>query len=119
VDAHAVRWSDTTGAYRPQYQTRTELYLSTSRLDRFPTGNFHVRASVLHEYRSTLFWPDTSGFLREPGHRVFSTLLQFKIVSAEVFWNYRNTMSARYSEIPGYRLPRLSSIYGVRWEFWN
>jgi len=119
LDAYAVRWNDTTGAYRPQYQTRTELYLSTSMLDRFPTGNFHVRAAVVHEYRSTLFWPDSSGFVREPGHRVFSTILQFKIVSAEVFWNYRNTISARYSEIPGYRLPRLTNIYGVRWEFWN
>jgi len=119
LDAHAVRWSDTTGAYRPQYQTRTELYLSTSLLDRFPTGNFHIRASVVHEYRSTLLWPDTSGFTRVTGYRVFSTLLQFKIVSAEVFWNYRNTFDARYAEIPAYRRPRLTSIYGVRWEFWN
>jgi hypothetical protein len=119
LDAQAIRWNDTTGAYRPQYQTRTEVYLSTAALNRFPTGNFHVRASVVHEYRSTLFWPDTAGMRRVAGYRVFSTHLQFKIVSAEVFWTYRNNADERYPQIPGYRMPRLSSVYGVRWEFWN
>jgi hypothetical protein len=119
LDAHAVRWSDTAAAYRPQYQTRTEVYLSTARLDRFPTGNFHVRMAAVHEYRSTMLWPDSTGFTRVSGFRTWSTLLQFKIVSAEIFWNYRNTLNHRYEQIPGYRMPRLSSVYGVRWEFWN
>lgn len=119
LDAHGTRWNDTIGVYRPQYQTRSELYLSTAALRRFPTGNFHVRASVIHEYRSALLWPDSAGFTRAPGHRTWSTYLQFKIVSADVFWRYQNILNERYPEIPGYRLPRLTSIYGVRWEFWN
>lgn len=119
LDATGTRWNDSTGMYRPQYQTRSELYLSTAALSRFPTGNFHVRASVIHEYRSTLFWPDTAGVRRVPGFRVLSTHLQFKIVSAEVFWTYRNNLNERYPQIPGFRMPRLSSVYGVRWEFWN
>jgi hypothetical protein len=119
LDAHAVRWNDTTGAYRPQYQTRTELYLSTAALRRFPKNNFHVRASVVHEYRSALLWPDSTGFSRVVGYRTFSSILQFKIVSAEVFWNYRNNLNARYEQIPGFRLARATSVYGVRWEFWN
>ena len=120
VEAYGVRWSDTIGVYRPQYQVRSELYLSTSLLHRFPTGNFHVRAGVVHEYRSAMLWPDTAGTnLRVPGYRTISTVLQFKIVSAEIFWTYRNSFDERYPQIPGYQLPRLSSIYGVRWEFWN
>jgi len=119
VDAQATRWNDTTGAYRPQYQTRSEVYLSTSLLNRFPTGNFHIRAAVVHEYRSALLWPDTVGTIRVPGYRVFSTMLQFKIVTAELFWTYRNNVDERYPQIPGYRMPRLSNMYGVRWEFWN
>jgi hypothetical protein len=120
LDAHATRWNDSIGYYRPQYQTRSEVYFSTSALKKIPSGNFHVRASVIHEYRSALLWPDTgSTTLRVPGYRTVSTHLQFKIVSAEVFWTYRNSFDERYPQIPGYRLPRLSSIYGVRWEFWN
>jgi hypothetical protein len=119
VDAHALRWNDTTGMYRPQYQVRSEVYLSTALLNKFPTGNFHIRAGFVHEYRSTMFWPDSAGALRVPGYRVISTHLQFKIVSAEVFWTYRNNFGERYAQIPGYRMPRPNNIYGVRWEFWN
>jgi hypothetical protein len=119
LDAQGTRWNDTLGLYRPQFQTRSELYLSTALLNRFPTGNFHVRAAVVHEYRSALLWPDTAGTLRVPGYRTVSTTLQFKIVSAEIFWTYRNAFDERYPQIPGFRLPRLSSVYGVRWEFWN
>ena len=119
LDAQGTRWDDSTGAYRPQYHVRSELYLSTALLNRFPTGNFHVRAALVHEYRSAMVWPDTSGSIRVPGYRTISTMIQFKIVAAEIFWNYRNAFNERYPQIPGYRLPRLSSIYGVRWEFWN
>lgn len=119
VNAHLTRWSDTLSAYRPQYQTHTEVYVSTAALHRFPTGNFHFRASVVHEYRSAILWPTDTGGIRVPGYRTISTMLQFKIVNAEAFWTYRNAFSHRYYEIPGYRLPRITSVYGVRWEFWN
>ena len=119
ADIQGIQWSDTGSYYRPRYQSRTELYISTPMLDRFPTGNFHFLLSAAHEYRSHILWPDTAGPIRVKGYRTFSTLLQFRIVSAEVFWNYRNVLGERYNHVPGYRLPRLSNIYGVRWEFWN
>ena len=120
ADIQGIQWSDTGSFYRPRYQARSELYLSTQLLDRFPTRNFHMLASVTHDYRSHILWPDTSGtVIREKGYRMISTLIQFRIVSAEVFWNFRNVLGERYSHVPGYRLPRISNIYGVRWEFWN
>ena len=119
LEGHATRWNDSIAVYRPQYQTRSELFLSTPLLDRFPTGNFHIRVALVHEYRSAMLWPDTAGTIRVPGFRQISTTLQFKIVSAELFWTYRNAFDERYPQIPGYRMPRLSSVYGVRWEFWN
>jgi hypothetical protein len=119
VNAHATYWRDTLAVYRPQYQTHTELFVSTSMPERFRPGNFHLRASVAHEYRSATLWPDTAAHVRIPGYRTITTHLQFKIVDAEIFWTYRNALSHRYFEVPGYRLPRLTSIYGVRWEFWN
>jgi hypothetical protein len=119
ADVQAMQWSDSGWYYRPRHQTRSELYVSTSLLERFPSGNFHLLASVVHEYRSSSLWPDSTGAIRLSGYRTISTLLQVRILQAEVFWNFRNLMGERYAHIPGYRLPRLSNIYGVRWEFWN
>lgn len=119
ADAQAVQWSDTGSLYRPRYQTRSELYLSTSMLRRFPSGNFHLLASAVHEYRSSTLWPDSAGIIRLRGYRTISTLLQVRILSAELFWNLRNVLGERYAQIPGYQLPRLTNVYGVRWEFWN
>ena len=119
ADIQGIQWSDTGSYYRPKYQARTELYISTPMLHRFPTKNFHLLASAVHEYRSHILWPEPAGDIRVKGYRTLSTLLQFRIVSAEVFWNFRNVMGERYNHVPGYRLPRLSNIYGVRWEFWN
>ena len=120
ADAQAVKWNDSTGLYRPQYQTRSELYISTSLPNRFPSGNFHLLASAVHEYRSATFFPDSGGVLRRAqGFRTISTLLQVRILSAEVFWNFRNILRERYALVPGYPQPRGSNMYGVRWEFWN
>jgi hypothetical protein len=119
LDAQGIQWSDTGSFYRPRYQSRAEVYVSTSLLDRFPTGNFHFLGSVVHEYRSSTLWPTTGGVTRIKGYRTISSLLQVRILSAEVFWNFRNILGERYTQVPGYPLPRLSNIYGVRWEFWN
>jgi len=119
ADVQAMQWSDTGWYYRPRHQVRSELYVSTSLLDRFPSGNFHFLGSAVHEYRSSSLWPDATAPIRLTGYRTISTLLQVRILQAEVFWNFRNVLGERYAHIPGYRLPRLSNIYGVRWEFWN
>jgi hypothetical protein len=119
AEAHATQWSDTGSYYRPRYLTRAELYVSTSMRERFPSGNFHLLASAVHEYRSSSLWPHSAGPIRLTGYRTISTLIQVRILTAEVFWNLRNILDERYVQIPGYRLPRLTNIYGVRWEFWN
>jgi hypothetical protein len=119
AEAQGIQWNDTGSYYRPRHQTRSELYISTSLLDKFPSGNFHLLASAVHEYRSSTLWPDTEGPIRVLGYRTVSTLLQVRILSAEVFWNLRNILGERYSHIPGYAAPRITNIYGVRWEFWN
>lgn len=119
ADFQAIQWSDSSGFYRPKYQTRSELYVSTQMIERFPTGNFHLLASAVHEYRSHSFWPDSVGALRVTGYRTISTLLQVRILQAEVFWNFQNILGERYRHIPGFPAPRQTNIYGVRWEFWN
>lgn len=119
ADLQGIQWADSGGFYRPKHQSRSELFVSTQMLARFPTGNFHVLASAVHEYRSSTLWPDSAGVIRLPGYRTISTLLQVRILQAEIFWNFRNILGERYRQIPGYPATRQSNIYGVRWEFWN
>ena len=119
ADLQGIQWSDSGGLYRPRHQTRSELYVSTSLPKQIPSGNFHLLASAAHEYRSSMLWPDSTATLRVPGYRTVSTLIQVRILAAEVFWNFRNIIGERYRQIPGYPATRQSNIYGVRWEFWN
>src|SRR5207247_3527799 len=98
ADAQGVQWSDTGSFYRPKYQARSELYVSTSLLDRFPSGNFHLLASAVHEYRSSYLWPDSTEILRVKGYRTISTLVQVRILTAEVFWSFRNLLLERYQQ---------------------
>ena len=120
VDAWALAWSDSTGYYRPRYQTRSELYIQTNLLDRFPGGNFGLLTSLAHEYRSGSRFPTVTDSSRTaPGYRTISFKLEIRVQSAVVSYQFRDLLQEKYSQIPGFNLPRQTQFYGVRWEFWN
>ncbi len=120
VDAWAVRWNDSTGLYRPQYQTRAELYLQTNLLNRFPRGNFGLLGSLAHEYRSNARFATSDDAIRvAPGFRTVAFKLEIRIQTAVVSYQFRNLLQERYAQVPGYFLPRQMQFYGVRWDFWN
>jgi hypothetical protein len=126
TDVYALRWSDTTGFYRPRYQTRSELYVRTNLRERFPTNDFGLMFSVVHEYRSGVRFPvrDTTaahGFIiaNSTGYRTISTLLEIRVLSATISWQFRNLLGERYSQVPTYIMPRQTNFYGVRWQFLN
>ncbi len=120
VDLSAVRWNDSLGFYRPQYQTRSELFIQTNLLERFPTNDFGIKASAVHEYRSGMRFPvGTSAVVSEPGYRTISTLLEIRILSATLSWQFRNVIGERYFQVPTFVMPRQTNFYGVRWEFLN
>lgn len=120
VDASAVRWSDTTGFFQPRYETRTQLFVSSNFIKRFPTNDFSLLASVVHEYRSGVSFPDAGGGIRTaPGYRTISTLLEVRILSAVVSWQFRNILGERYQQVPNFEMPHQTNFYGVRWEFWD
>jgi hypothetical protein len=120
ADAWAVAWSDSTGLYRPRYQTRSELYLQTNLLERFPRGNFGLLASLAHEYRSSSRFAQADGSVRSVADvRRLDFKLEIRIQTAVVSYQFRNVLQARYAEVPGFIMPRQTQFYGVRWDFWN
>lgn len=119
ADAWGIRWNDSTGAYRPQYQTRAELFIRTNLIDRFPTNDFGLIASLVHEYRSEVQFPSLVS--NQPaigiGYRTLTSLLEIRILSATISWQFRNMLGQRYSEIGGFIMPRQTNFYGIRWSF--
>ena len=120
-----MRWQQP-GFYRPREQARSELFVRTDWRSRFPSGNFGFLLSAIHEYRGETFFPVAS--TTEAGalaaqvvapSRVLSFLLELRIVNATLSVQLRNSLGALYEQVPGYEMPRPTSVYGVRWEFWN
>jgi hypothetical protein len=120
ADFDAVNWS-VTGPYRPQTQARARLWFESSFLHRFPRNNFHLFASGTFDYFSTLYVPEGTNPLGQTtaGAGIISTLLEIRISTAVIFWQYRNPVGAIYYTYPGYVMPRLVNIYGMRWQFFN
>ena len=120
VDAWAVAWNDSMGFYRPRYQTRSELYIQTNLLDRFPNGNFGLLTSLAHEYRSSSLFPTSGDSVRTaPGYRMLAFKIEIRIQTAVISYQFRNLLQENYQQVPGFPYPRQSQFYGVRWEFWN
>jgi hypothetical protein len=119
VDAWAVAWNDSTGLYRPQYQTRSELYIQTNLLNRFPRGNFGLLGSLAHEYRSNTRFQSADSVLVAPGFRSLDFKLEIRIQTAVVSYQFRNLLQQRFAQVPGFFVARQTQFYGVRWEFWN
>ena len=119
ADAYVLRWDDA-GYYRPHYQTHSRLYVSTSLLNRFPDNSFHFFLGLTHEYRAATYLPEgSSGTVRLVGYRSLGAQVEIRIERAVLTYQFSNALGEQYMQVPGLLMPRQSSIYGVRWEFWN
>jgi hypothetical protein len=123
ADLEAIRWNDSAGFYRPHWQTRSQLYLATNWLSRFPSGNFGVLVALTHEYRSRTYFPITTssgpGVASVPDSKIYNLQIEFRILSAILSYQFRNLVGYPYQTVPGLLMPRQTQFYGVRWEFWN
>ena len=120
ADAWGIAWNDSTGLYRPRYQSRGELYLQTNLLNRFPKGNFGLLASLAHEYRSSARFPlPGDSVVSIPDVRTLAFKLEIRVQTAVVSYQFRNVLQERYQLVPGFIMPRQTQFYGVRWDFWN
>jgi hypothetical protein len=119
VDVAAFRW-EREGFYRPQRQVRSELFLRTRWLRKFPSGHFGALISVRHNYRDGVSFRTNEGPLIARNSHELNSLIEIRIVDAVIFWRQRYTIGQLPIEfVPGHTLPRQITLYGVRWDFWN
>ena len=120
ADVFAFSW-ERQGFYRPQLQVRSELFVRTRWLKKFPSGNFGALLSVRHDYRDGISFPrEETGPLVAPASHEIHSLVEVRIVDAILFWRQRYTVGQQTTEfVPGYSVPRQTTLYGVRWDFWN
>ena len=118
IDAWVERWSPA-GPYIPEYQSRSEINYTNDFLGKFPRGDFELRLAGIYEYRSHVDFPLATGNVRTEVAKTFSTLLEIRIMRAVLSYQQRNILAWQYPIVPGFEMPRVLAIYGVRWEFWN
>jgi len=118
IDAWVTKW-DETRPYQPQYQSRSEINFANNFIKRFPRGDFEVRVAGVYEYRGHMIFPLSAGDVRTAPAKTLSALLEIRIMRAVVSYQQRNILAYQYQVIPGFEMPRVLAIYGVRWDFWN
>ncbi len=122
LDVSAFKWK-TEGEYRPQYVTRSKLYINTSWPSRFPSGNLNIHAAVTHDYRTRAFFPaidgDTEIALESSQYRTWGMLLEIRLLQATLSYQFRNILNEQYAQVPGFTAVRAVQFYGVRWNFFN
>ena len=118
IDAWVVQW-DQSWPYRPKYQSRSEINYSNTFPKRFPRGDFEIHASGVFEYRGHTVFPLAPGDVETGVVKTLSGLLEIRIMRAVLSYQQRNILAYPYEVIPGFEMPRVLAIYGVRWDFWN
>jgi hypothetical protein len=118
IDAWVTKW-DPNGPYRPQYQSRSELNYSNNFAKRFPRGDFEIRAAGIFEFRGHTNFPLSAGDIETSVAETVSGLLEIRIMRAVLSYQQRNILGYQYQVVPGFDMPRVLAIYGVRWDFWN
>jgi hypothetical protein len=118
IDSWFAAW-DQAREYQPKYQSRSEINFTNNFIKRFPRGDFELHAAGVYEYRESTIFPLAAGDVRAPTAKTLSALLEIRILRAVVSYQQRNIMGYPYSVIPGFDMPRVLAIYGVRWDFWN
>ncbi len=118
ADITTIHW-DADGWYRPGQLTRASIYLDSWWPRKFPNRTFHIYAGLAYETRADTRFPSSANVVVAPGHTSISSLVEIRILSAVLTWQNRNIRGLEMSEVPGLRLPRRLSIYGVRWVLWN
>lgn len=118
-DWRGIRWSEEV-TYRPLVESHTAIRVHTTFPRQLTRRLFDLRAAITHEYRGRAEFPVSPGTgTRAEGAGFLGGLLEIRIGSAHIFWYNRNMTGKVHEDVPGYLMPRLVQLYGLRWEFWN
>jgi hypothetical protein len=118
IDLTATRFPSA-GIYRPQYETRSRLYVDSDMRSRFPSGNLNILFAITHEYRSQALFPLATEVLESSQYRLWGAELEIRLLTATISFQYRNFLAQEYQQVPGFTMPSVTSIYGIRWTFIN
>lgn len=114
-----LRWAEE-AAYRPLVESHAEVRVASSFARQIKRGTFHLTAGLTHDYRGAVTMPGAAGAVqRAEGASYMGGYVEMRIGSAHIFWYNRNAAGKIYETVPGYLMPRLVQLYGVRWEFWD
>lgn len=119
ADATVTHWQNV-AAYTPQTEAHADIRYYTEWLSRFPNRNFSFLIQPGLDYRSSAPFPQSGGTDRlAMSSRVFSVLVELRILRGVLSFQRRNLVGAIYDQVPGYLMPRPVNVYGVRWYFFN
>lgn len=119
LEARLIDWGEE-GFYRPRVESHAALQVGTALERWLKRRTFFLTAAITHDHRGNFLAPDgAGGTLRADGANQLGTLLDIRIGTAHIFWYNRNFTGTIYETVPGYTMPRLVQMYGIRWEFWN
>jgi hypothetical protein len=119
ADVQGISWGSA-GPYRPQYEGRGQLSIQTEWLSRFPRHTFSFLAAGVFEYQSAFPYPtQLNGPQMSTPAEVFTSLIEIRILQGTLSWQFRNLLGYPYYLVPGFIMPRQTSVYGIRWTFWN
>jgi TonB-dependent Receptor Plug Domain len=105
----------------PPKLSTSSATLRSKFLRKFPSGIFDLKLQLSMDSWS----PGTIG--RDPvgnpihlrGATFFRSLIQFQLDRFSLYWDRGNLTSSKLTYVPGFAIPSLGSVFGVRWEFWN
>jgi hypothetical protein len=118
VEGSGTLWN-AAAFYRSRNDLRARLGLDTEWRSRFPKGDFTIRASGMVEHRGGLLMPIEEAPVILPAATALTSMLEIRIKSATITWQFRNFLGAPYETVPGYSMPSRINLYGVRWNFSN
>lgn len=126
-----VRWITLEGWYSdprevtpegvPPTHSMAAVTLRSKFLRQFPSGIFDLKLRVSVESWGTgVIGRDGAGApVTLRGATFVRSLLQVQLQSFSLFWDRGNLTSSELRYVPGFEIPALGSVFGVRWEFLN
>jgi hypothetical protein len=95
--------------------------IRTNLLRTFRSGAFDLKLELGYEgWRAGTLGEGPGGAVINIGEAHYvRSLVQVAIESFSVFWESRNLTDETAGYVPGYRVPRFSGMFGVRWGFMN